>query len=80
MEVDIHYSKEEVKVVNANLKKEMAPWLRVLAILVPSQNSSQFPVAFSRLTILCRSNSRRSNAFWPLQASSTHMIYLDTQE
>lgn len=29
MEVDRHYSKEEVEVVNANLKKEMAPWLRV---------------------------------------------------
>lgn len=40
MEVDRHYSKKEVKVVNENLKKEMAPWLRVLAILVANQNSS----------------------------------------
>lgn len=76
MAVDRHYLKKEVKVVNENLKKEMAPWLRVLAILVASQNSSQFPMAFSRLTILCSSNSRRSNAFCSLKASSTHMMYL----
>lgn len=54
MEVDRNYSKKEVKVVNENLKKEMAPmapWLRVLAILVLTQISSQWPSVGSQSSV-----------------------------